>query len=219
MLIRWLQETTFLIQSSTGRRILIDPTNLPLTLIEKISPSIIACSTPNSILNEVDIIYKNSYIIDSPGLNDYDSIKVNSIPSFKDKHNGKKRGENLITVINIDDINICHLGRIGEIPNREVLEKLKEINYLFIPIGGNFTINYKEAVKLISLIKPNFVIPMYYKNHEKYTYLDSPKNFFINSKNLVPLHSELLNTKSVQFLSNPTTLIIDESKNFYSYLP
>ena len=32
----------------------------------------------------------------------------------------------------------------------------------FVPIGGTYTMNYKEAAKLINEIKPKFVVPIHY---------------------------------------------------------
>ncbi len=36
-------------------------------------------------------------------------------------------------------------------------------DYLFIPIGGTYTMNYKEAANLIKEIKPKYAIPTHYK--------------------------------------------------------
>ena len=59
-----------------------------------------------------------------------------------------------IYILKIDNINICHLGDLGHIPPTLVLDKLRNIDILFIPIGGHFTLNGLWSMQnLCKLIK------------------------------------------------------------------
>lgn len=41
--------------------------------------------------------------------------------------------------------------------------KQVKCDYLFLPIGGEYTMDYQEAAMLTNLIKPSYVIPTHYK--------------------------------------------------------
>jgi len=76
----------------------------------------------------------------------------------------KKRGANIIFLIEFEKMKICHLGDLGETQIfPEVMEEIFGADVLFIPVGGNFTISGKEAAKLVSQIEPKIAIPMHYK--------------------------------------------------------
>ena len=46
----------------------------------------------------------------------------------------------------------------------DAIEEAKNIkcDYLFIPIGGTYTMDYKEAANLTNIIKPTYVTPIHY---------------------------------------------------------
>jgi hypothetical protein len=43
------------------------------------------------------------------------------------------------------------------------LEKIGEVDILMIPIGGKYTIDGKEAVKIAKKLNPAIIIPIHYK--------------------------------------------------------
>ncbi len=47
------------------------------------------------------------------------------------------------------------------IPSR-LLDVIGDVDILFIPVGGNCTINAKKAEEVVSQIEPRIVIPMHY---------------------------------------------------------
>ena len=63
----------------------------------------------------------------------------------------------------MDDIIFCHLGDLGHELDEESIQQIGDIDVLFIPVGGNFTIDAEKAWNVINGIKPNIVIPMHYK--------------------------------------------------------
>ena len=102
---------------------------------------------------------------------------VNLIPTEKqlnigyiivphDHHNGSKRGLNKIHMFSLGGYKIAHLGDIGCIPDKDILEKLKGFDIILAPINGFYTISAEELTKLISIIKPRLTIPMHYYRKE-----------------------------------------------------
>ena len=94
-------------------------------------------------------------------------MKLTQIPCFHDDAGGRKRGENLISVIEADGIRICHMGDIGHQLSREQLDAIGKVDILLIPVGGLFTVDANAAKKLCDEIMPATVVPMHYKGKGK----------------------------------------------------
>ena len=91
------------------------------------------------------------------------NVVIRGIKTYHDENFGDSRGENIIFKFLIDDINFCHLGDLGHILEEDIAEKIGDVDILFIPVGGNFTIDSDDAWKIVNLIKPSIIIPMHYK--------------------------------------------------------
>jgi L-ascorbate metabolism protein UlaG (beta-lactamase superfamily) len=90
-------------------------------------------------------------------------IEIKGIPTFHDEDHGAKRGSNLIYKFTIDDITFCHLGDLGHPLDALTLQEIGDVDILFIPIGGTFTVDANGAWDIITKIKPKIIIPMHYK--------------------------------------------------------
>ena len=56
---------------------------------------------------------------------------------------------------------------ICPVPTNAILvESLMPVNILLIPVGGNYTIDAKEAKEYVDRIMPDVVIPMHYKTKD-----------------------------------------------------
>lgn len=102
------------------------------------------------------------FIISNPGEYEVKGVFVYGVASFHDDSQGAERGPNNIYRIEIDGISIGHLGDLGHALEQSQLEKLEGVDILMIPVGGTYTIDGKEATKVISQIEPRIVIPMHY---------------------------------------------------------
>ena len=90
-------------------------------------------------------------------------VIISSHATYHDKKEGKKRGLNTIFSFAMDGITFCHLGDLGHLLDDEQITSLGDIDILFIPVGGVFTIDAVEAAKLCKKIKPRVAIPMHYR--------------------------------------------------------
>lgn len=86
------------------------------------------------------------------------------IDSFHDEVGGKKRGLNKVFVFYVDGVKFCHTGDIGETQTLERLKNEGRIDVLFIPVGGTYTIDARQAKLYIEGLNPKIAIPMHYKN-------------------------------------------------------
>jgi L-ascorbate metabolism protein UlaG (beta-lactamase superfamily) len=91
------------------------------------------------------------------------NVEITGIKSFHDDHHGEKRGENIIFKFTMDDVTFCHMGDLGHELDEDAIQKIGDVDILFIPVGGTFTIDAKRAWNVINSIKPRIAIPMHYK--------------------------------------------------------
>ena len=65
--------------------------------------------------------------------------------------------------VTAEEITLGFLGHLAENITPEALEKLKDINILFIPVGGKPFINAEVAAKLIKQINPKIIVGSFFK--------------------------------------------------------
>lgn len=114
----------------------------------------------------VQAVQGDPLIFDSPGEYEAKGTEFRGILSAHDDSGGSERGLNTIFVMDVDGIKICHLGDLGAELSSEQLEQMDGIDVLLIPVGGTYTIDAKEAAKIVSEIEPRIVIPMHYDTKE-----------------------------------------------------
>ncbi len=114
--------------------------------------------------NSVESVEKEESIVVKDGrIKTVLGVKIRGVVSFHDESAGRKRGENIIYVFTMDNISFCHLGDLGHELDEGAVQQIGDVDVLFIPVGGNFTIDAEKAWNVINDIKPKIVIPMHYK--------------------------------------------------------
>jgi L-ascorbate metabolism protein UlaG (beta-lactamase superfamily) len=163
VIITWLGHSSFLIEDSKGRKILTDPFDESIGYKTfKGAVDLVTISHHHFDHDYTEKIeYKNA--LDKAGFFNLCDISVTGIPSYHDKIKGAKRGENIIFIMDIDGYKICHLGDLGYVLSEKEILSLGHIDVLLIPIGGNYTINGKEASEVAKAIKSAIILPMHYK--------------------------------------------------------
>ena len=119
----------------------------------------------------------------SMGKNALYDDKFTKIKTFHDEKKGNLRGENLVLSFKTEGIKFTHLGDLGESENLDLIEKIKDTDVLFIPVGGNYTINYKQALKYVEKINAKIIIPMHYKFGKSAVDIDGVENFLREASN------------------------------------
>ena len=62
----------------------------------------------------------------------------------------------------MEGITIAHCGDLGCIPSQEVLNAIKGVDFLFVPVGEVYTMELADVKKLIELVNPRIIVPMHY---------------------------------------------------------
>lgn len=183
MIITWLGHSSFLIEDSHGRKILTDPFDKSVGY--KLFEGDVDLVTVSHHHFDHDYTEKINYdnLVDKSGFFNLSDIPVTGIPSYHDKVKGAKRGENVIFILDIDGYKVCHLGDLGYVLSPDEIKNLGHIDVLLIPIGGNYTINGKEASQVAKAINSPIVIPMHYKTPLLSFELEGLENFLTHMKN------------------------------------
>jgi L-ascorbate metabolism protein UlaG (beta-lactamase superfamily) len=184
MEITWYGHSCFLIKDSKGRKVLTDPFD-----------NSVGYQKPNVVVDVVTISHNHfdhnfteglpgtPSIVNNCGYFNVCDIPINGIPSFHDKVKGAKRGENIIYIYEVDGFRLCHLGDLGHLLTDDDINMIGELDVLFIPVGGNFTVDGKEASDIAKKINSHLVIPMHYKTRAISFPIDGVENFITNMKN------------------------------------
>lgn len=210
MEIAWLGNSCFLIKTSLGKRILTDPIK-NLTPIDNFIKNIdlVTVSHNHFCHNNIEPFKETSTILNSCGYFDLNYGKIYGIPSYHDKVKGIKRGNNIIFIIEIDDMRICHLGDLGHILDKEIIDQIGNIDILFIPIGGNFTLNGKEAFKLTKSINSKIIIPMHYKTSKHSFLLEDASSFLTHIKLGRKIESPYLLIKNIDYYKDQEVILLN----------
>lgn len=105
----------------------------------------------------IPIVFKD------PGEYEVGGVVVTGISSFHDNTNGSERGLNTIFHLMFDNLNIVHLGDLGQSRlTEEQITQIGEIDILLVPVGSVYTIDGKTACEIVSQLEPKIIIPMHY---------------------------------------------------------
>ncbi len=113
--------------------------------------------------NKVKAVKKDTTTVVREGGKTVEDIQILSWQAHHDREEGAKRGVITIFRFVIDGLTFCHLGDLGHPIDDELAEQIGDVDVLFIPVGGVFTIDGEEALNVCRTIKPRVVIPMHYK--------------------------------------------------------
>lgn len=174
----------FTIKSNAGQVTVIDPYDPEVTGLKlpKISADLVLVTHGHQDHNYVDGVLpaasEKVFQVSGPGEYEIGGALIRGINSYHDESKGNDRGRNTIYVINIEGVNFCHLGDLGQKKLTESqLEDIGEVDVLFIPVGGVFTIDAKDASEIMAQIDPKIAVPMHYKEEGLKYELDSLDEF------------------------------------------
>ena len=206
MNISWYGQSCFRLEAKEGS-ILIDPFDKEIGLKPpRVKDDLILVTHQHHDHNNIEGANPEAFVITNPGEYEKNGVYVQGIMSFHDKTEGKERGLNTIYIVRAEDVTICHMGDFGETKlSDKQIEAIGDVDILMIPVGGFYTIDYKEAVEIISQIEPKIIIPMHYKVKDLKSDKIDGVDKFIKELGLTP-------EKVDKYKVNKKTLPIEETK-------
>jgi len=193
MKLKWFGHACFLITSSEGVRILTDPFDPSVGYkVPEVEADIVTTSHDHHDHNYLKAAKGDFVHLSSPGSFDEKGIKIKGISTYHDDENGKKRGKNVVFVFEVDGLKVCHLGDLGHILSDEQIKEIGPVDVLLLPVGGTYTIDYKQATELVNLMEPKLVIPMHFKTPALKFPIDNVDKFLANMSSVQSLGSQEL---------------------------
>jgi len=164
MKIRWNGHACFTIEAEEGRLVTDPfaqevPYDLPPTTAD-----VVTVSHDHFDHNAVDRIDGSPQVAERVGEFTAAGIPIRGIESFHDDRGGAERGANRMYAFSLEGIRLAHLGDLGAPLDKDQREALSDVEVLFIPVGGHFTIDAACAAEIArSLSALRVVIPMHFK--------------------------------------------------------
>lgn len=90
-------------------------------------------------------------------------FEVRSLLTDHDEEGGRLRGKNQIFILSNASSKIAHFGDLGRMLTEEEEKELSGCDLIMIPCGGYYTIDAKEAGKIIEKLKPKLAVLMHYR--------------------------------------------------------
>lgn len=89
-----------------------------------------------------------------------DGIKIRAVPAYNvDKRFHPKEKKWVGYILEIEGVTLYHAGDTDFIPE---MKNLGKIDIAFLPVGGTYTMNAKEAAEAANVISPAVAIPMHW---------------------------------------------------------
>ena len=168
MQIFWKGQACFQILTSRGKNgelsIVVDPYEESIGLkLPNLQADILLVTHNHFDHNNAKEVQGSPFVISNPGEYDVKGVCIQGILSFHDDTQGKERGLNTMYTIEVEGMKLCHLGDLGQKElTGEQLNQIGDVDILFVPVGGVYTIDGKEASHIVSQLEPKIVIPMHY---------------------------------------------------------
>jgi L-ascorbate metabolism protein UlaG (beta-lactamase superfamily) len=213
MEISWLGHSCFIIKGKENT-VVTDPCppSMGYPLV-KPEADIVTLSHSHPGHSYIEGIANDPRQIKSPGEYEIGGIFISGIASFHDTKKGEIKGKNIIFVIELNGITLCHLGDLGHQLTPQLIEEIGGTDILFLPVGEVSTIPIDMAIEMVGQLNPHIVIPMHYKTDVSTANLQPVDNFLKKMGIREPqAKPSLLVTKS-SLPDNTQAIILDYPRN------
>ena len=186
---RWFGQSAFLLEGG-GKRVFIDPfgevdpsrgLRFDYPAIEGVEADLLLIthehfdhSNAEAIGGSPETIRSTAGTFESP------VGEVVGVAGEHDDKAGTERGPTSIFRFTLDGVTLCHVGDFGQAALRgEQKAAIGEIDVLFVPVGGGFTIRGSQAAELAGELSPRLIVPMHYRT-PWIDFLEGPEEFLDN---------------------------------------
>lgn len=218
MKIEWLGHSCFKLTESTGTTIVTDPFDKEIVGFDmtKTTADVVTCSHQHKDHNAIVRIDGEPLVLSECGFWEVKGVDISSVLSYHDDRLGKKRGENKIFKFRMDGVDLCHMGDIGEDCTVRLADGIGSVNVLMIPVGGNYTIDAKQAKKYVDIMMPDVVIPMHFKTSKSAVDIEKLDEFIdlFDEEQIIRINGQSIEFDRAHFDSDSTVVIVFDQEAF-----
>lgn len=180
MLIFHSGHSEFLLEYANGYRILTDPFDAHVGYpMQAVRCDAVTVSHAHGDHNATEKAQGFTTLIDQSGtVHPAPGVTVTCVDSYHDEQQGALRGNNRIYIIEAEGLRIAHLGDLGAW-DEALAARLSDLDILFVPVGGYYTMDAQSAATLCRHIAPRIVIPMHYKTQANADWPIAPVTDFL----------------------------------------
>lgn len=190
-----------------------DPEMVGLKFAKLETVDLVTISHPHPDHNFLQNIPGAPFVISGPGEYEVKGVTVVGVKTFHDDKGGTDKGNNTVYKMVVDDVRICHLGDLGHKLTDEQLDQIGEVDILFVPVGGFYTINSNVASEVVAQIEPLVVIPMHYGraglNPKQFSELETVDKFLSEMGSAGTLPVNKYSTAKDKLPENTTVIVLE----------
>lgn len=113
--------------------------------------------------NAIRTVKGDPEVVDREMEGAFDGMRVRTLLLPHDAAGGSRRGMVRAYRVDLDGTSFLHLGDVGAPPPGDLPDWTRETSFLFLPVGGVFTVGPEEAVQWVEALGPQVAVPMHYR--------------------------------------------------------
>ena len=160
-----------------GMVVITDPFPESLGLRTEGRPAaVVTVSNTHPNHSAADMVIGEPRVFRAPGEYEYNGIVVRGVmtPQPADVPHEQR---NVAYTIEMDGVNICHLGDMKLPLTTKQVDELKPVDVVLVPVGGHCAISLDQAMQTVQDLDPRIVIPMHFAHGQTDVALEGPEGF------------------------------------------
>lgn len=160
MEITWYGYSCFRITERGHTSIVTDPYHPALDLADLRLKADLVTVSHNPAEHQAGSIRDCQYVISGPGEYEVGGLFVTGIALHRHDEADDAILKNVACHFEYpNSLNLLHMGRLRQLPDQSIIEQLDDVHALLLPIGGT-ALGSDQLADLISMIEPNYLVPM-----------------------------------------------------------
>ena len=162
MTVTWFGHACFLV-SDGETRVLTDPFNEAVGYpVPSVETDVVLVSHDHFDHANAGAVKGSPVVFRTPGTHEAHRLRFAGVPTFHDDSGGAQRGKNVIFRWEMGTMLLAHCGDLGEPLTDEQAAAIGDVDVLFVPIGGVYTIDPEQAEAVSKRLSARVVFPMHY---------------------------------------------------------
>ena len=214
----YFAHSCFLVEAADGTRVIIDPylTNsfdgaLRYGAIAEPADVVLATHEHDDH-GATSTIPGNPLVFVHPSKEQVGGVAITGVQVAHDEAGGSKRGKNTIIVLDDGQVRLAHLGDLGHALDAATGKAVGRGDVVLVPVGGFFTIDYKEAAQVVESLAPRIVVPMHYKTEMTDFPITTEEQFLATQKNVVREQSSTLEITPDTLPAERTVVVLKRAR-------
>ena len=162
--VRWWGQACMSVTTEDGKCVVIDPFPEGFGYAAPtVEPVVCLVSHEHRDHNAVENLKGEPQVIRGVGKHEAAGFSFLGVRTYHDDQQGAKRGPNTVFVWEMGGLRLAHLGDLGHLLTEEQLRQIGRADVIMIPVGGYYTIDAGQAIKVAKQLSAKVVLPMHYK--------------------------------------------------------